>query len=747
MANTKRVSFSHLLKNPGQFAAGQIYDVGACVFAAYEECREYYKRTGLSGALIGLFGKDLNELPRFLVLDQGKTYSVRIVQGARSDLEYFYNGHPQLRPGDMRMQGDSLLFRRVYRERFGAPTRPAALRDIAQALLELHRHNRFHGHVVGSNCFEREDEGFLVDSGAHIFESGFSSELVSRYREDDLRSLFKLSSLSLADEKNEREMERRLLHQENGDSVKRLEITVRFLEERFHLGASQGSKKREISSRSRKGRLIKLSGAEDSPPEEESPAPSPPQPEQNRKSLLTPLVFLLFIALVVGYFARERFFVAESPPEEDQKPPLEISASWRSGSEERMAAVARAAVLENDRRAQDEILASSLSGEVSGAIVDRLLMSAFQMPWSESYTKEDRRTLFYYAAGKLLQGEEVYLEPFQELHPGVLFSVVSSLPVDTPSAKEFDRELLTHLSALPAPYGTLMDELLKENRSAQTLRAVVHALSGSTDESALQALFQPGSEGRSLALIGRLIGIVPPEYLTRMEHYLRSSSEPLGELLSWFEGNELVDWNEQPVGVRLLLISGEKLPPGLPEEYLADLLRFPARPLREDAAFLLSEKLEDKYGNLVPTLQVLSSPEIDVTREQTVGLVSALLVEPDVQFALLTRWFESQPAPETIVELLLARDQSTEVDPFNSEAVAYIREREWALSFPKLEQLANHPEEVVRLLALQRLDPENRREANFLEELLEQEQSERVRRMIEAKLNRPPPMAPLAIPE
>jgi hypothetical protein len=102
---------------------------------------------------------------------------------------------------------------------------------------------------------------------------------------------------------------------------------------------------------------------------------------------------------------------------------------------------------------------------------------------------------------------------------------------------------------------------------------------------------------------------------------------------------------------------------------------------------------------------------------------------------LFRQWFRSKPDPDSVLNLLVARGNLGENDPFNLEAARYLGRMELSALPEKLQSLSVHPEPLARAFAYANLDAQKQGDAELLKNMLSLEPTNNLREFISGKLD------------
>jgi hypothetical protein len=138
---------------------------------------------------------------------------------------------------------------------------------------------------------------------------------------------------------------------------------------------------------------------------------------------------------------------------------------------------------------------------------------------------------------------------------------------------------------------------------------------------------------------------------------------------------------------------------------------------------------------LADFFRVLSS-NTDLTRDQVVTLLSGLLVDSDSRYAFMSKWFKTNPDPQSIMTLLVACSDVDGFDYFSLPASQYLRDKKsWMVTTQELERLARHAEPLARGLAYTHADINDPMQMRLLRRRYEEEQNIGLKKFLRTKLS------------
>lgn len=412
---------------------------------------------------------------------------------------------------------------------------------------------------------------------------------------------------------------------------------------------------------------------------------------------------------------------------------------WRSNQPSLMQQVARAAI-DGDSIAELTIIDSVSSGEKNTLIQGALIKKAFNPAWEASLTPEDRALVLKLALSSILPSELKQIPPLADAHPGVLLAVISEMSIE-PASKQLVDIPIDKFISLPVPFGSAYEALSKlgiTNMGDPSAQSLAHILTGDTSERTISAWIGTNEEVPFtlakleilIPLLDAVSGLDEALYKGFVEH-----SDASGKIFGWFSMDEFAKWSDVSAKDKMLLFAGTLPKRELTFEQKADLLKFPRAGIRERAkAMILEGGLPE---SMAPVLAYLTSKDSQLTRTQTISLLAALGLKADAAFGFVSQWFDTEPQPESVLQILLRRQTADAIDPFNLEAARYLANHEWKASVPDLDLLTHHPEPLARALAYSHLDVAKPEERAIIERMAKSETNERMKSQLQERLSTP----------
>lgn len=475
----------------------------------------------------------------------------------------------------------------------------------------------------------------------------------------------------------------------------------------------------------------------------------------NTKRVLVPFIAGMLLVVLVSMALLVRHDISAVWNKRDSE---RMEAQWLSSQPSLMLEVAKAA-LENDSAvARNVIIRAALQGKEVPRVRATILRTALNPVWEAELSGSDRANALRLALAALLPDATTDLPPLPELHPTLLLALLAESRIEAGSA-QFAALGIEKLAALPAPLGSAFDNLSKlgaRDLADPQVVALAHIVSGDLAAEPLDRFFSERPGSKLLILFPLFEWDVLPGLEQRVLAAFDAKGGKLAEGLKWFDqdNGKAVEWANLPKFKRMVMAIG-----ALPEEQMqlqnyGDLLRFPHAHVRAESAKAIAKLMSGQMHEA--SLQFLASEANRLTRFQTIALISAFAARDEKGQPYVSAWFNTQPDPQSVLSLLVARNNLAEADLFNFEASRYLVNRIWRADAVTMRKLSVHPEPLARALALSRLDLNNPAERKVLEDMAVIEPNSRIRDSINEKLGTvlsvgkrkaPAKQQPLLLPE
>lgn len=463
----------------------------------------------------------------------------------------------------------------------------------------------------------------------------------------------------------------------------------------------------------------------------ENAAPVPAQNQEIRK-VSGFLLGILGTLAILGCW--QLWKISFKSPAERQ---VEYQQYWESGQPSFMKIVAEAAIEDQDQFAQAIIIKAVENGE--NKVLADLFKVAFDPRWEEQLTDVDRGMVIGLASEKMLH-YPVALPPLDQLSPGVILALASSLSLESPG-RQLEKVPLSAMTSLPGDVGnafrTLAAEGIQHMEQLQP-KALSHLLAGDISGISILAYFKDC--GEMPACLARLSAILPSVSRTTgldsvLYAKLPAAAPPLAPLLGWFETEDFAGWSSVKALDKMQLMAG-RIPSSVKSfEAAVDLLRFPLKGVREEAVKIVVENpgIGPAMQSFISTIAALPSDQ-SVSRAQNIALLHAMRNRGEIAFTFFEQWFSTRPNPQAVLRLLLSRPDVGGMDPFSLEACRYLSREAWTINDEDLRKLVKHDEPLARALAYNKLRVDIPQEFEILQQMSQEEPNQRNRDLIKKRL-------------
>lgn len=676
---------------------------------------------GLDVPIVGALRESSSEREmRLLVLHEGRTWMLRIepipVMMAASAIPFFARLSRAHSDSVRAVSKSGMLFyaRRYFKEEeflsfalksASEDEKLAFFHQIFTRVEEIHHKGFFHGHLALDNLMNVKGIVGLVDVGVNFFcatgrgnDAATSEQVVLEGQRKDIRDL---AMLCVAEYPALQQVLSADI--EEVGALKALFISsLEKLSKKKVLSVGELVAKRIFSHRSL-GRLL--------------------------------ILFALFFGAAVIFFSQNSNLSFIGNSSENYQ---ELYRDWLSGIPSQIERVAVLAGVQGNESAQKVILDSQQ--ELSFALKSQFLLEpltiAASAGWYEQFSSEERRTLFAFALAPILKERIGELPSLSVLHYGVALALLGGLP-ESQSTRLLQQLIEFKKEELPSPYRAALERFSAFSQPQGAMlfrRLILLRTTGVTRENLESYIPMTLDEDDIRQRIGLLLPGLPRDNRTVLWSYLMDHPGAQRSI-GWFVVDSLAKWSDLSPE-RLLDISyiSEDFS-DLSTPQLGDLLVAPF--LDEKRRKALVDQILAKMGAfaLADFFRVLSSGT-DLTRDQVVTLLSGLMVDADSRYAFMSKWFETNPEPQSIVRLLVACSDVAGFDHFSLPASQYLREKKsWMVNAQQLERLTRHVEPLARGLAYTRADTNDPIQMKLLRRRYEEEQSIALKKFLRTKLS------------
>ncbi len=456
--------------------------------------------------------------------------------------------------------------------------------------------------------------------------------------------------------------------------------------------------------------------------------PSPPQKRESSffgpRAFLLVTMFTALCSLAVGlavYLTQQR---SADPLSGD------YYAFWISEQPSLQDKVVEAAVTKDSEEAQNAIFRALAEGKNPSRVRKELLRIGFNQPWSKEFTSNDKKILLALSVEGLNPTILTSLPPITSAHPGVILALASQL--DTSNASLGSQPLAIY-EGLPSPYReafAALSALGVKTIGEPVARGLARIVGGDFSKESFRLFVGDNGAGKSIVL-NVLASKLGPEYSVKLLSGVDMIGRGAIPELDWFTESDAVDWTTIPAATKIAIASGSTDFSKLTIEHKLDLLSSSLTKTRNAAALVVTDELGP---NSKAVIKVIMSEDNGLTRAQMVTLLSALFYTGEGSKRFVLEWFNSQPDPQTVLNLLMARNSKELSDFFNLQAARYLADKDWQADFSTLKQMSVHHEPVARALAYSKMDPNKREQLLFLRRMSNIEPSDTVRKGIMEKI-------------
>ena len=460
-------------------------------------------------------------------------------------------------------------------------------------------------------------------------------------------------------------------------------------------------------------------------------------PDHSQKSRFLPRVIIVTVSVVAflfGYFSFQDQTLWKILWNDGAH--QELQGDWNSGEPARLQKVARKAAMESDVAAQTVILEAQ-EPDILSQFFHQPLRVALNAGWYDEFSEEEKASLFTFVLAPILRDEINSIPDLSSLHYGVALSLLAGLPASQ-SPEMLFRVLEAQKARLPVPYGLALDILSVESKeaAAKLFRAFARIATLGIDSQTLRIYIPSTLQETDVRLRVKLIllGLTEDERGALWE-FLREIAGAR-QSVGWFITDSLAGWNSLPAQ-RLLEISyATKDFDGLTVQQLGDLLVAPF--LEPDRTVMLIQEIASSAN--IPKLEeflAVLSKDTTFSRDQVITLLSGLMLRGDARYAFLAKWFETTPAPESVLQLLIASKDMPQFDFFSLPASRYLKEStDWRITTEELDALSDHIDPLARGIAYSRASAANPAQRRLLERRQKLENNDALRKLIISKLSR-----------
>lgn len=676
---------------------------------------------GLDAAIVGALRESSSERNvRLLILCDGATWMLRIepipVMMAASAIPFFARLN-RMRSDSVRAASHSgMLFyaRRYFKEEesLSSALKSAStnekielFKQVFRQVEEIHHSGFFHGHLILDNLIYAKDDVVLLDIGVNFFcaagryrDAAVAEQIILEGQRKDVRDLV---ALCLAEYPALHE----LLPSELGEVSALRELFTSLLENLLEKKTS--SVETKVARRS-----------------------------SSRHSLWSLLFLIMVVSAAGAIFFSENMSLSPSISRSENY--QELYRDWLSAIPSEIERIALLAGAQGDENAQKVILDSQ--DQAPFALKSQFLLDPLRIAvhagWYEQFSSEERRILFAFALAPILKERIGEVPSLSALHSGVALSLLGGLP-ESQSPLRLYQLIETKKNVLPEPYGTAFIRFAQvaQSQGGSLFRLLILLRTiGFTRENLESYIPMTLDEDEIRLRIQLLLPDLSADNSAILWSYLLDHPRARYSI-GWFLDGSLAGWSEM-LPQRLLDIS-----------YVSDDFSELTAPQLGDlliAPFLTEKRREALVRQIITRMDTIAladffrvlSSNADLTRDQVVTLLSGLLVDSDSRYAFMSKWFKTNPDPQSIMTLLVACSDVDGFDYFSLPASQYLRDKKsWIVTTQELERLARHAEPLARGLAYTHADINDQMQMKLLRRRYEEEQNIGLKKFLRTKLS------------
>lgn len=406
---------------------------------------------------------------------------------------------------------------------------------------------------------------------------------------------------------------------------------------------------------------------------------------------------------------------------------------WQSGQPSMMQIVVRAAAEKNDKSAQFVIVKDVLAGKENRQVNTALIKTAFDPRWEASLTDTDRKIVLILSTAGLFSRDMPQMPALTSASPIVLLSIMGVLQIDIPIT-DLQAISVEKMVRLPSPYDKPFREFQTFKAAKlddRSIRALSHIVLGNFDEKLIENFFAPAKKDVELFKMARIV--LPLLQFNKdldgqLYGFLVTRSQVFAQAYRWFDEENFSNWDAISRGDKITIVTGVFPDKPLPFEKYADLLKHPNPRIAKESAKIINDKFYG--GKMTALLTFLASDKNRLNRYQTISILAALSLQGKEATDFYTKWFQSNPDVNSVLEFLILRSDSKTSDIFNLRAAQYLSEKEWTADLLTLKRLVLHPESLARAQAYAKLNKHNPEHLSLLNAMSIAEPNPRLREKI-----------------
>ncbi len=436
------------------------------------------------------------------------------------------------------------------------------------------------------------------------------------------------------------------------------------------------------------------------------------------------------------------------------------AAYWASNVPSRMYDVAKNAIDDPSGEAALVIIGDAIRGVEHKSVDTAFLRMVFQGEWEESLNRADRELALRLGLMKVSPSDTKQLNFSANSHPALALIIAGTKDVRA-AEEELSQMPLSRLADLPSPIGPMflgLSQLGISVMSDPTARGLAHLVSGDTSIHMVELFFDSPSASQEIssALQQRKLAILLPllnqdsQFTDSVYEYIRTSGSILALRVQWFETDPFKIWKDTARSQILAIIAGVSSPKPLRFDEYSDLLSFPSKQVRKEAAANLAAKLRRRLDRF---LDFVAVGEHQLTRDQVMKLMLVLRYQGDTSHLVVDELIKTQPQPHDMVMLLIVGTDAEGLDALNATIESYLSNLRWDATVDEMRRLTLHRDKLARTLAYARLDSRDPQHVSVLREAAQREQDMATRAYVQQKITSgqepriPEPSVEVVVPE
>lgn len=410
----------------------------------------------------------------------------------------------------------------------------------------------------------------------------------------------------------------------------------------------------------------------------------------------------LILCFLVAIFL---FFGGDSKNEVKNTNLNDLEQLWSSQIPSQMQPVALEALSDSEKSelARNIIIKSALNqSNPPPGLNSRLIRLAYDPRWEVELSAIDRKVVLTLALAPIVrQNLSASLPKLEDLHPAVIFSILSSLNGKIPSY--FSSIPVSKLASLPSPLGEVfsyMSTVGIENCDNKQVSEFARFASEPYSKDSLR-LYLKDSKREKIAFLA-VYSKSNLDLASDILLELYADLNPLPEV-AWAKNWNLTSFKSISQSDLLKVISGVLPETNISQDLILKMVSHPSNNIRAFALREILAKQNFEHPGAKDAIEmIINSPEI-LAPDQTIKLLHLLEDPFNVSEERVKSWLRSEPKPkkELVELLLLSMLQEARESKLDNWLLSYLKDLEpiWEPSAEVLSKLRAHPAKVVRLYA------------------------------------------------